>query len=85
MRGRNAPASGPVKPVEVEYRVVWNKSENVWNVFRNGAATQIAARKKKTSAVASAIREAVTEQDTMDGVAVVSVEGRKIETVWRPA
>jgi hypothetical protein len=69
---------------DVEYRVVWNKMEKEWNVFRNGAATGIAARRKKKSAVDSAIRDAKAELEASNAViAVISIEGRKIETVWR--
>jgi hypothetical protein len=72
------------KRADVEYRVVWNKAENVWSVFRNGVATGISARKKKKSAVDSAIRDAKAELGASEAyIVVVCIEGRNIETVWR--
>ncbi len=76
--------SGSPKLTDVEYRVVWNKTANAWNVFRNGAATGVSPRKKKKSAVDSAIRDAKAELGTSQTViAVICVEGRTTETVWR--
>jgi hypothetical protein len=73
-----------LKLADVEYRVVWNKAKTEWNVFRNGAATNIFARKKKKSAVDSAVRDAKAELENSRGVIVVTcVEGRKSKTVWR--
>jgi hypothetical protein len=75
---------GSLKLADVEYRVVWNKAANDWNVFRNCVATGASARKKKKSAVDSAIRDAKAELSTSEAfIVVVCVEGRKIETVWR--
>jgi hypothetical protein len=70
--------------VEVEYRVVWNGASEVWNVFRNGAQTSISDRKKKTSAIASALRDAKAERHGSGAaIAVRCLEGRKIETIWQ--
>jgi hypothetical protein len=75
---------GPVKIADVEYRVVLNKAKMEWNVFRNGAGTDVSARKKKKSAVDSAVRDARAELATSNAdIIVTCVEGRKIETVWR--
>lgn len=69
---------------DVEYRVVQNKAKAEWNVFRNGAATDVAARKKKKSALDSAVRDAKAELKNSESfVVVIAVEGRKVETVWR--
>jgi hypothetical protein len=78
------PKPDPVKFADIEYRVVWNKAKTECNVFRNGAGTGVAARKKKKSAVDSAVRDAKAELENSDAVIIVTcVEGRKIETVWR--
>jgi hypothetical protein len=75
---------GSVKIADVEYRVVLNKAKMEWNVFRNGAGTDVSARKKKKSAVDSAVRDARAELATSNSdIIVTCVEGRKIETVWR--
>ncbi len=75
---------GPVKVADVEYRVVLNKATMEWNVFRNGAATDVAARKKKQSAVDSAVRDAQAEVAASNAVVVVTcVDGRKTATVWK--
>jgi hypothetical protein len=74
---------GSLKAADVEYRVVLNKAKMEWNVFRNGAATDVSARKKKTSAVDSAIRDAKAESTKSNVYIIVTcIEGRKIETVW---
>jgi hypothetical protein len=73
-----------VKLADIEYRVVRNEATKQWNVFRNGVVTVISARKKKKSAVDSAVRDAKVESENSGAVIVViSVEGRKIEMVWR--
>ena len=75
---------GSLKVADVEYRVVLNKAKMEWTVFRNGAATSVSARKKKTSAVDSAIRDAKAELETSNAYIVVTcVEGRKAEVVWK--
>jgi hypothetical protein len=75
---------GPVKVADVEYRAVFNKAKQEWNVFRNGSATDMSARKKKKSATDSAIRAAKAELAKSDTVIIVTcVEGRKIEAVWK--
>lgn len=74
----------PVKAADIEFRVVLNKAKMEWNVFRNGVATDVSSRKKKQSAVDSAVRDAKAELDGSNAYIVVTcVEGRKIETVWR--
>src|SRR5271154_5362887 len=74
---------GSAKIADVEYRVVLNKAKMEWNVFRNGAGTEVSARKKKKSAVDSAVRDARAELATSNAdIIVTCVEGRKIETVW---
>ena len=68
----------------VEYRIQWNDPVQAWDVLRNGAPTDVVARKKKTSAIASAIRDAKAEFALSDGsVAVTCLEGRRLETVWK--
>jgi hypothetical protein len=68
----------------VEFRVVWNEKKQEWNAFRNGVITNVTGRKKKKSAVDSAIREAKTELETSKAsVVVVCLKGRKLETVWK--
>ena len=76
--------TGRPRFADVEYRVVRTGSKDVWNVFRNGAQTEMAARKKKQSAVDLAIRTAIAELETAEiAVMVTCVEGRKVSTVWR--
>lgn len=75
---------GSAKIADVEYRVVLNKAKMEWNVFRNGTGTDVSARKKKKSAVDSAVRDARAELATSNvDIVVTCVEGRKTETVWR--
>jgi hypothetical protein len=72
------------KVADVEYRVVLNKIKMEWNVFRNGTGTNVSARKKKQSAVDSAVRDASAELATSNAdIVVMCVEGRKTEIVWR--
>jgi hypothetical protein len=76
--------SGSLKIADVEYRVLWNEAGQEWNVFRNGAVTSVSARKKRKSAVDSAIRDARAEFETSQAVIVVTcLQGRKLETLWR--
>ena len=73
-----------LKLASVEYRIQWNDPAQGWDVLRNGEPTAVVARKKRTSAVASAIRDAKAEFATSDGsVIVTSFDGRKLETVWK--
>ena len=73
-----------LKLASVEYRIQWNDPAQGWDVLRNGALTEVVARKKRTSAVASAIRDAKAEFAASDGsVIVTSLDGRKLETVWK--
>jgi hypothetical protein len=75
---------GALSLAEVEFRVVWNEKEQGWNVFRNGTMTSVAGRKKKKSAVDSAIREAKIEFEASGTrIVVICLEGRKLETVWK--
>jgi hypothetical protein len=68
----------------VEYRIQWNELAQAWDVLRNGAATEVVARKKRTSAVASAIRDAKAEfAASSDTVVVNCLEGPKLETLWK--
>jgi len=79
--GRNR---GSLKIADVEYRVLWNEAKQEWNVYRNGAATEVSARKKRKSAVDSAIRDAKAELDTSKIIIVVTCQqGRKVEIVWK--
>lgn len=73
-----------LKIASVEYRIQWNDLAQAWDVLRNGAATEVVARKKRTSAVASAIRDAKAEFATSSGSVIVNcLEGRKLETLWK--
>jgi hypothetical protein len=73
-----------LKIAAVEYRVTWNETAQAWDVLRNGAATDISARKKKTSAVASAIRDAKAEVEASKATVIVTcLQGRKLETLWK--
>jgi hypothetical protein len=73
-----------VKVASVEYRVIWNEAAQGWDVLRNGAATGVCARKKKKSAIDSAIRDAKEELKASEAnIIVVSPEARKLETIWK--
>lgn len=73
-----------MKIADIDYRVVFNKATMEWNVFRNGASTDVSARKKKSSALDSAIRDARAESVTSKAhIIVTCVEGRKCDVVWR--
>lgn len=73
-----------LKIASVEYRIQWNDLAQAWDVLRNGKATDVVARKKRTSAVASAIRDAKAEfAASSDSVVVNCLEGRKLETLWK--
>jgi hypothetical protein len=73
-----------LKIAAIEYRVQWNEAAQAWDVLRNGAATDISARKKKKSAMDSAIRDAKAELEASKGSIIVTcLEGRKLETVWK--
>ena len=75
---------GPLKIADVEYRVLWNEAKLEWDVYRNGAVTAVSARKKRKSAVDSAVRNAKAELETSKiSVIVTCQQGRKIETVWK--
>ena len=73
-----------LKIASIEYRIRWDDAAQTWDVLRNGIATDVVARRKRISAVASAIRDAKEEFKTSNGTVVVTCfEGRKLETLWR--
>ena len=73
-----------LKIADVEYRLVWNEEAQGWDALRNGAVTDIRARKKRKSAVDSAIRDAKTELATSATTIIVTcLQGRKLETLWK--
>ena len=73
-----------LKIASVEYRIQLDDITQIWNVLRNGVATDVVARRKRASAVASAIRDAKAEFKTSsDTVVVTCLEGRKLETLWK--
>jgi hypothetical protein len=73
-----------LKIASIEYRIRWDAAAQTWDVLRNGVATDVVARRKRISAVASAIRDAKAEFKTSnDTVVVTCFEGRKLETLWR--
>lgn len=75
---------GPLKIADVEYRVQFNEASQGWDVLRNGVATDVTARKKRTSAVASAIRDAKAELAASKATIVVTWRSaRQLETVWK--
>src|SRR5690348_12542249 len=88
---QSTPASVPtarprlsLKIATIEYRVQWDDAAQSWDVLRNGVATNVVARRKRVSAVASAIRDAKAEFKASNGTVVVTCfEGRKLETLWR--
>ena len=73
-----------LKIAGVEYRIQLDDVTQTWDVLRNGVATDVVARRKRASAVASAIRDAKAEFKTSSGTVVVTcLEGRKLETLWK--
>jgi hypothetical protein len=73
-----------LKIASIEYRIQWDEAAQAWDVLRNGVATDVVARRKRTSAVASAIRDAKAEFKASSGTVVVTcLEDRKLETLWR--
>lgn len=73
-----------LKIASIEYRIQWDDKEQGWDVLRNGVATDVIARRKRTSAVASAIRDAKAEFKTSSATVVVTCkEGHQLETLWR--
>jgi hypothetical protein len=73
-----------LKIADVEYRIVWNEDAHGWDALRNGVVTNVCARKKKKSAVDSAIRDAKAELMTSSATFIVTcLEGRKLETLWK--
>ena len=73
-----------LKLADVEYRVQWNEATQAWDVLRNGAGTDVSSRNKRTSAVASAIRDAKAELEAAEMTIVVTcLQDRKLETLWK--
>jgi hypothetical protein len=73
-----------LKIASIEYRVQWDNTAQRWDVLRNGVATGVVARIKRSSAVASAIRDAKAEFKTSSGTVVVTcLEGHQLETLWK--
>ena len=73
-----------LKLASVEYRIQWDHTAKQWDVFRNGVATDVVARRKRSSAVASAIRDAKAELKNSSGTVMVTcLEGHQLETLWR--
>lgn len=78
------PNSRALKISDVEYRVKWNEEAQGWDVLRNGAVTDVCARKKRKSAVDSAIRDAKAELETSTATIIVtSLQAGKLETLWK--
>ena len=72
------------KLADVEYRLLFNEVDQAWDVYRNGVATAVAGRKKRMSAINSAIRDANAELETSEAVIMVTwLQGRTLETLWR--
>jgi hypothetical protein len=73
-----------LKLADIEYRLLFNQVDQTWNVYRNGVPTTVAARKKRASAIDSAIRDAKAELETSEAVILVTcLKGRNLETLWR--
>ena len=78
------PKRRPNKLADVEYRLLFNEFNQSWDVHRNGVATTVAGRKKRASAVDSAIRDAKAELATSEGVIMVTcLRNRTLEALWR--
>jgi hypothetical protein len=78
------PKRRPIKLADVEYRLLFNDVNQAWDVHRNGVATAVIGRKKRASAIDSAIRDAKAELDSLEGVIMVTcLQGRTLETLWR--
>lgn len=78
------PGPRALKVADVEYRVAWNEGAQGWDVLRNGAVTDVRARKKRKSAVDSAIRDAKSELETSRFTIIVTcLQNRKLETLWK--
>jgi hypothetical protein len=70
--------------VDVEYRLKWDEGRLGWDVLRNGAMTDVSGRRKRKSAVDSAIRLAKAELEASKAVIMVtSLEGRKLQILWK--
>jgi len=74
----------PIRLADVEYRLLFNDFNQAWDVHRNGVATAVVGRKKRASAIDSAIRDAKAELETSEGVIMVTcLRGQALETIWR--
>ena len=73
-----------MKIADVEYRVEFNEAAQGWDVLRNGVATSVLARKKRTSAIDSAIRDAKAELEVSRSRIVVTCrQARMLQTLWK--
>ena len=73
-----------LKIADVEYRVLFSEKKQSWDALRNGVTTDISGRRKRKSAVDSAIRDAKAELEMSGATIVVTcLTGRKLETLWR--
>ena len=82
--GIDIPKPSSDKLADVEYRLRFNEVNQTWDVYRNGVATAVAGRKKRMSAIDSAIREAKAELETSEAVIMVTwLQGRTLEALWR--
>ena len=80
----DVPKRRPIKLADVEYRLLFNEVDQAWDVHRNGVATAVVGRKKRASAIDSAIRDAKAELEISEGVIMVTcLRGRTLETLWR--
>ena len=83
-RTTDVPKRRPIKLADVEYRLLFNEINQAWDVHRNGVATAVVGRKKRASAIDSAIRDAKAELETSEGVIMVTcLRGRTLEALWR--
>jgi hypothetical protein len=74
----------PASPTtaDVEYRVVWNQISRDWEIYRNGAKTT-AARRKKQSAIDIAILALRAEDRPPGAKAIVtSLKDNAVKTEW---
>lgn len=71
-----------LRGVTFEYRLVWNENTLEWNIYRNGADTGL-ARRKKQSAIDTAIF-AIKSDERLSGVdvKVVSLKDRVLAVEW---
>jgi hypothetical protein len=83
-RASDIPNRKSIKLADVEYRLLFNEVNEAWDVYRNGVPTAVTARKKRTSAIDSAIRDAKAELEISEAVVMVTcLQGHKLETLWK--